>query len=264
MEKPDGQVLGGFKLLGKSCRMYASHVRMYLSLMILMVLFQVLMAAVGVYGIGRAGTDKNLREIWITMGEAQRLGFAVGFLLSLAVFYRVLAGSILATSEFSAGRTIGALEAFRRARWKHTRLFWLIMAGSLLTGPAGPLTGLVAGFFFAHAFPAAVLEDLGAFKALERGGKLGAGNQLRILTIYVMYLAVVAGVCIALFEMLVFVQDHFGKAWYARPAGSIAFLIFFTVIQWYMIVLTLNYLQQSEKLNQFLPVAAMPAQSPQG
>lgn len=258
MKDADGQVLGGMKLLGKGWGMYASHLKTYLLLMILVVLFQVLVAAIAVFGIAREQPGVNLRETINEMSSVQTFGVVVAFLLSLAIFYRALAGSMLATSEFSEGRVIGAIEAFRRVRWKHTRLFWLPMA-SFITGRFALIVGLLAGFFFASAFPAAVAENLGAFQALKRGEKLATGNQVRILTIYTSYLLLVAGVGAGIFKVWGFAQDLFGKAWYAKATPAIFFLIFFTVIQWYMIVLTLNYLQQRKKLSGSpAPIAASP------
>ena len=249
MKEADGKVLGGMKLLGKGWRMYALHVGTYLLLMIFAVLALALISAIAVFVIAPGGPRMNLREVWMGMGTLQKLGIFVLFLLSLAVFYRALAGSMLATNEFSEGREIGAIEAFRRVRWKHTRLFWLMMAG-MFFGPLAPFAVLIAGFFLASAFPTAVMEDLGVFQALKRGEKLGVGNQLRIATIYVAYLVAATGVGAAIFAVLALVQDQFGNAWYVKPVPSIGFLFFFTVVQWYMIVLTLNYLQQRRKLTE--------------
>jgi hypothetical protein len=49
------------------------------------------------------------------------------------------------------------------------------------------------------------------------------------------------------------IHDQFGNAWYVKPVPSIGFLLFFTLVQWYMIVLTLNSLQQRSKLTEFCP-----------
>lgn len=247
MKDADGQVLGGLKLLGKGWSMYALHVRTYLLLMIFVVLAQVLMAVFAFFVIIQAAPGMNLREVFIGMSTLQKLDIIVVFFLSLAVFYRALAGSMLATSEYSEGREMGALEAFKKVGWKHTRLFWLAMT-AIFFGRFAPFVALLVGFFFASAFPTAVMEDLGAFQALKCGEKLGVGNQLRIATMYVAYLAVVTGVGAGIFKLLVLAHDQFGNAWYGKLMGPIAFLIFFTVVQWYMIVLALNCVQQRKKL----------------
>ena len=247
MEEAGGPVLSGMKLLGKGWRMYALHVGKYLRLMTFVVLVQVLLSAFAVLVIAPGRPGMNLRQVFVETSTLQRLGITVVFLLSLAFYYRALAASMLATSELSEGREIGAMQAFRRVRWKHTRLFWLMTAG-ILFGPFAPLVVLIAGFFLAPALPIAVVEDLGAFQALKRGEELGAGNQLRIATMYAGYLVLVTGAVAAIFKVLDLVQVQFGNAWYVKPMPAIGFLIFFTVVQWYMIVLTLNYLEQRIKL----------------
>jgi hypothetical protein len=247
MEPADGPVTGGMKLLWKGGRMYVLHAGTYLLLMIFAVLALLLFSVFTVFVILPDLQGKDFHEISMEIGTLQKLGVAVTFLLSLAVFYRALAASILATSEFGEGGKIDAIQAFRRVRWKHTRLFWLMLTATFF-GPLAPFVGLIAGFFFASAFPTAVVEDLGAFQALKRGEKLGSGNGLRIATVYVAYLVVLAGVGAAIFKVLSSVSDQLGNGRYPKPVPSICFLVFFTVVQWYMIVLTLNYLQQRKKL----------------
>jgi hypothetical protein len=220
--------------------------------MVVAVLALLLMSLLLFLMIARDLPGKNLREVWMGMSTLQKLGVIATFFGSLSVFYRALAASILATSEFCDGREIGALQALRRVHWKHTRLFWLMML-AMLSGPFAPFVALIAGFFFASAFPTAVVEDLGAFQALKRGEKLAVGNQLRIATMYVTYLVVLVGVGLGAMKVLVFVQDHFGTYWYSRPVVVIDYLVFFSVVQWYMIVLTLNYLEQRRKLTESLP-----------
>ena len=255
MEPADGQVSGGLKLLWRGERLYTLHAGTYLLLMVVAVLALVLMSLFLFFMIAPDLPGKSLRQVWMGMGPLQELGVIAMFLGSLAVFYRALAASMLATSEFSERREIGAIQAFRRVRWKHTRLFWLMMV-AMFFGPFAPFIALIVGFFFASAFPPAVVEDLGAFQALKRGEKLASGNQLRIGTIYVTYLAALAGVGLGIVKALVFVQEHLQSAWYKRSVPAIGYLAFFTVVQWYMIVLTLNYLQQRRKLTESqLPVA---------
>jgi hypothetical protein len=163
---------------------------------------------------------RNLREVWMGMSTLQELGVVAMFFASLAVFYRALAASVLATSEFSERREIGAIQAFRKVRWKHMRLFWLMMV-AMFFGRSAPFVALIAGFFFASAFPTAVVEDLGAFQALKHGEKLAAGNQLRIATIYATYLVALAGVGLGILKVLVFVKDLSQSTWYTRPVAAI-------------------------------------------
>jgi hypothetical protein len=246
------QVSGGLKLLWNAARMYALHVGTYLVLMVVAVLALLLMSLFSAFVITRDLPGKNLGEVWMGMSTLQKSGIIAMFFGSLSVFYRALAASILATSEFCDGHEIRALQAFRGVHWKHTRLFWLMML-AVMSGPFAPVVALIAGFFFASAFPTAVVEDLGAFQALKRGEKLAVGNQLRIATMYVTYLVVLVGVGLGVLKALVFIQDHFGRAWYSRPLVVIGYLVFFSVVQWYMIVLTLNYLEQRRKLTEIPP-----------
>ena len=256
MEPADGQVSGGLKLLWNGERLYALHVGTYSLLMVVPTLTTLLMSLLLFFMIPPDLRGKDLIEIVKRMRTLQKLGVIAMFFVSLAVFYRALAASILATSEFSERREIGAIQAFRRVRWKHTRLWWLMMVATFF-GRLAIFVSLIAGFFFASAFPTAVVEDLGAFQALERGQKLAAGNQLRVATIYVTYLVALVGVVLAMvlgiLKVNALIQNHFPSV---RHKGHVlafgGYLVFFSVVQWYMIVLTLNYLQQRRKLTESL------------
>jgi hypothetical protein len=237
---------GGLKLSARGWRVYVAHLGTYLPLMIFAVLiyFAMVLALMRLFTIYYPGAD--LPHLWRAFGVSQKLGITGVFLLSMALYFRAMAASMLATSEFADGRTLGALPAFLRVGWKPTRLMWLAFAGFIL-GPLAPLILLAAGFLLGSALPAAAVENLGVVQAVKRGEKLGSGNQARIATIYATFWAVLVLAAAAGITALI----HFvptGAAWPALLGRGIFLVILSTVLQWYLITLTLNYQQQRAKI----------------
>jgi hypothetical protein len=107
-----------------------------------------------------------------------------------------------------------------------------------------PVIALAFGFFCAPAFPVAILEGLGAFKSLERGGQLARGGQGRLALLFFAYLALVAAGVAAFIYAIMGLQDLFGNAWYIRPFPLLGFWGILLIPEWYMVVLTVNYFDQ--------------------
>ncbi len=205
---------------------------------------------------------ETLRDVWLAMDEWRKVAVFVLFLGTLAVIYRALAASVFAAAEIRSGRSVSAWQALGQVRRKQLRLFWLILLVSLLAAPTGrfaPIIALGFSFFCAPAFPVAILENLGAIKALERGGQLAKGGQGRLALVFFLYLVLVVAGVFAFIAVLMRLQDLVGNAWYTRPFPFLGFWVLLLVPQWYMVALTLNYFDQRQRKGESSPAA--PAQA---
>jgi hypothetical protein len=248
-------------LLQESWRLLRGHARLFVLLMGVAILAQLLAVLLMALVILPMRPGETLRENWLAMDEWHKAAIAVLFLATLAVVYRALAASVFAVAEIRSGRSVGVLQAFGCVRRKHLRLFWLILLVSVFAAPAGPLAPLIPlvfAFFCAPAFPVAILENLGAIKALERGGHLARGGQARIVLLFLSYLALVVAGVFAFIAVIMRLQDLFRVAWYARSLFFLGFWLILLIPQWYMVALTLNYFDQ--RLRKGEPSPATPAQ----
>ncbi len=249
------------ELLRDSLRLLRGHGRLFVLLMGVPILAQVLAVILMALFILPMQPGEPLREVWLAMDAWSKVAVFVLFLAILAVIYRALAASVIAAAEIRSGRSVSVWQALGQVRRKQLRLFWLILLVSFFSVPAGrlaPVIALAFAFFCAPAFPVAILENLGAIKALERGGQLAKGGQGRLALFFIVYLALgVAGV-FAFIAVVIRLQDLVGNAWYTRPFPFLGFWVLLLVPQWYMVALTLNYLDQ--RLRKGESSVATPAQ----
>ncbi len=188
-----------------------------------------------------------LREVWLGMGVLQRVGVVVLFLGTFAMEYRALAASAFATQEIWSGRSIGILRALRSVRRKQLRLFWMVMLASMFTGPFGLIVFPLLAFATAPGFPVAILENMTAFAAIKRGDVLAKGGHGRIALLVGMWLGLGMAGVLGLVSLLAILQDRFGRPWFLRPVPAVGFWVIFLIPQWYMIALTLNFLDQRRR-----------------
>ena len=158
--------------------------------------------------------------------------------------YRALAASGFATQEIRSGRSVGILRAFGSIRRKQLRLFWMVMLATLLTGPLGLVLGPILAFGTAPAFPVAILENMTAFAAIKRGDTLAKGGHGRIALLVSLWLGLVIAAVFGWVSFLVMLEERFGRPWFLRPVPILGFWLILLIPQWYMIALTLNYLEQ--------------------
>jgi hypothetical protein len=223
------------------------HARLFVLLMGVPMLAQLVAVLLMAFFIVPMRPGQSLREVWLAMDEWRKFAVSVLFLATFAVIYRALAASVFAAAEIHSGRGVSVLQALGHVRRKQLRLFWLILLVGFVAVPAGPLAPLIAlafAFFCAPAFPVAILENLGAIKALQRGGELAKGGQGRLALVFLLYLALVVAGVIAFIATLVRLRDLFGNPWYVRPIPFLGFWIILLIPQWYMVALTLNYFDQ--------------------
>jgi hypothetical protein len=233
------------ELLQESWRLLRGHARLFVLLMGVVILAQLLAVLLMVFFVAPMRPGQSLQEHWLAMDEWHKAAIAVLMFAIFAVLYRALAASVFAAAEIRSGRTVSVLRALGYVRRKHLRLFWLILLVSVLAAPAGRfapiIVSLVFAFVCAPAFPVAILENLGAIKALERGSQLAKGGQARIALLLLLYLALVVAGVFAFIAAVMRLQDLVGNAWYIRPFPLLGFWLLLLIPQWYMVALTLNY-----------------------
>jgi len=252
------------ELIRQTWHLLRGHARLFVLLMGVPILAQLLAVVVMALLILPLHPGESLREAWLAMDEWLKVAIALLFLAILAVIYRyrALAASVFAAAEIRSGRSVSVWQALRHIRRKQLRLFWLILLVSFVAAPAGrlaPVIALAFGFFCAPAFPVAILEGLGAIKALERGGQLAKGGQGRLALMFSLYLALGAGGVFAFIYVVMRVQDLVGNAWYTRPVPLLGLWVILLIPQWYMVALTLNYFDQ--RLRKGESPLATPAQT---
>jgi len=249
------------ELLQDSLRLLRGHARLFVLLMGVPILAQVVASILLVVFVIPMQPGEPLREVWLAMDAWRKVAVTVLFFAVLAVINRALAASVIAAAEIRSGRSVSVWQALGQVRRKQLRLFWLILLVSLLAAPTGPLAPIIAlgfGFFCAPAFPVAILENLGAIKALERGGQLAKGGQGRLALVFFLYLALVVAGVFAFIAVVMRLEDLVGNPWYTRPFPFLGFWLLLLVPQWYMVVLTINYFDQ--RLRKGESAVATPAQ----
>lgn len=244
------------ELLQDSLRLLRGHARLFVLLMGVPLLAQVVSSILlGVFIIPMQPREP-LREVWLAMDAWSKVAVFVLFFGTLAVVYRALAASVFAAAEIRSVRSVSVWQALRQARRKQLRLFWLILLVGFLSAPAGrfaPVIALGFGFFCAPAFPVAILENLGAIKALERGSQLAKGGQGRLALVFFLYLTLVVAGVFAFIAVVMRLQDLVGNPWYIRPFPLLGFWLLLLVPQWYMVALTLNYFDQRVRKGESSP-----------
>ncbi len=118
------------------------------------------------------------------------------------------------------------------------------MLASMLTGPLGVIVFPLLALGTAPGFPVAILENMAAFAAIKRGDALAKGGHGRIALLVAMWLGLVIAGVFGWVSFLVMLQERFGRPWFLRPVPALGFWIILLIPQWYMIALTLNYLEQ--------------------
>jgi hypothetical protein len=232
------------ELLAASWRVWRSRAGMFVLLMGIPIATILLMALIVNYVIAPHPEGTPLREVWLGMGVLERVGVFLLFLGTFAMEFRALAASAFATQEIRSGRNVGVLQAFRSVRRKQLRIFWMVMLASMLTGPLGLIVFPLLAFATAPGFPVAILENMTAFAAIKRGDALAKGSHGRIALLVAMWLGLGTAGVVALVSFLAILQERFGRPWFLRPVPALGFWLIFLIPQWYMIALTLNFLDQ--------------------
>src|ERR1700722_10010858 len=254
MDEPHRPEMSTVELLKGSWQVWRSRAGMFVLLMGIPVATILVMALIVNYLIA-PHPEGPLREVWLGMGVLQRLSVFVLFLGTFAMEYRALAASAFATQEIRNERSIGILQAFRSVRRKQLRLFWMIMLASMLTGPFGLIVFPLLAFATAPGFPVAILENMTALAAIKRGDSLAKGGHGRIALLVGMWLALgIAGV-LGLVSFLALLQERFGQPWFLRPVPALGFWLIFLIPQWFMIALTLNFLDQRRREGEIVSAA---------
>lgn len=232
------------ELLATTWRVWRSHAGMFVLLMGIPIATLLLLALIVNDVIAPHPEDTPLREVWLGMGFLKRVSVFVAFLASLAMLCRALAASVFATQEIQSGRSIGILQAIGSVRRKQLRLFWMVMLVSLLTGPLALILFPILAFATASGFPVAILENMTAFAAVRRGNALAKGRQGRVALLVVLWLGFGIAAAFACFSFLMILEERFGRPWFLRPIPALGFWLVSLIPQWYIIALTLNYLEQ--------------------
>jgi hypothetical protein len=64
----------------------------------------------------------------------------------------------------------------------------------------------------------------------------------------------IAGV-LGLVAFLALLQERFGQPWFLRPVPALGFWLIFLIPQWFMIALTLNFLDQRRREGEIVSAA---------
>jgi hypothetical protein len=244
MDEANRSRMSTLELLGATWRLWRSHVGLFVLLMGIPIAALLLMALIMNYVILPHPEDTPLVEVWRGTSFLQKVAMFVLFLASLAMQYRALAASVFATQEIRSGRSVGVLQAIGAVRRKQLRLFWLVTLASILTGPLGLIVGPLLAFVTAPAFPVAILENRTAFAAIKRGDALAKGGHGRVALLVAMWLGLAIAAVIGWISFLMILEERFGRPWVLRPVPLLGFWLILLIPQWYMIALTLNYLEQ--------------------
>lgn len=247
MDEANRSRMSTVELLGATWRTWRSHPGMFVLLMGIPIATLLLMALIMNYVIAPHPEDTPLREVWLGMGSLKKIAVIVLFLGTLAVQYRALAASVFATQEIRSGRSVGVLQAIGTVRRKQLRLFWMVTLASMLTGPLGLIVGPLLALGTAPAFPVAILENMTAFAAIKRGDALAKGGHRRIALLVAMWLGLGIAVVYGWVSFLIMLEERFGRPWFLRPVPLLGFWFILLIPQWYMIALTLNYLEQRRR-----------------
>ena len=247
MDEANRSEMSTLELLGATWQVWRSHAGMFVFLMGLPIAALLLMALIVNYVIAPHPEATPLREVWLGMGPLQKLAVFLAFLGTIAVQYRSLAASVFATQEIRSGRSVGILGAMGAVRRKQLRLFWMVMLVSLFTGPLAIIVGPILAFGTAPAFPVAILENRTAFAAIKRGDALAKGGHGRIALLFAIWLGLTITAVFGWVSLLVILQERFGRPWMLRPVPLLGFWLILLIPQWYMIALTLNYLEQRRR-----------------
>jgi hypothetical protein len=247
------------ELLQESWRLLRGHARLFVLLMGVVILAQLLAVLLMVFFVAPMRPGQSLQEHWLAMDEWHKAAIAVLMFAIFAVLYRALAASVFAAAELRSGRSVGVWQALGHVQRKQLRLFWLILLVSVLAAPTGPLAPIIAlafAFFCAPAFPVAILENLSAIQALQRGSQLAKDGQARLALFFFLYLALVVAGVFAFIAAVMRLQDLVGSAWYARPLPFLGFWLLLLVPQWYMVALTMNYFDQRLRKGESSPATS--------
>jgi hypothetical protein len=248
MAEADLSTLETGELLDQSWRMFQNHLRTFVPLMGFPVAAVVLSTIIMYFLLVPIRTGVPLNDVWVGMSVASKLGVFLLFLATLYVDWWALAASVFATQEIRGSRDVGVLKAIRYVRAKQLRLFWLAFLLGLLTGPLGMvIAGPILAFLCSPGLPVALLENVGAFRALKRGKVLSEGGYGRIALLFLLNLGLVAASAFGFFGLLYILQERLGKPWYLRPLPVFGMWVIFLVPQSYMIALTLNYFDQLKR-----------------
>lgn len=247
MDEANRSEMSILELLGATWRVWTSRAGMFVLLMGIPIVALLLMALIVNYVVAPHAEGTPLREVWLGMDFLQKVAVFLLFLASFAMQFRALAASVIATQEIRSGRGVGILDAFGAVRRKQLRLFWMVMLVSMLTGPLALIVGPILAFGTAPAFPVAILENKAAFAAIKRGDALAKGGRGRIALLFVMWLGLTIAAVYGWVSFLVMMEERFGRPWYLRPVPLLGFWLILLIPQWYMIALTLNYLEQRKR-----------------
>ncbi len=244
MDEANRPGMGIAELLGATWRLWRSHARLFVLLMGIPIAVLLVMALIMNYVVLPHPQGTPLVEVWRGTSFLQKVAVFVLFLANLAVQYRALAASVFATQEIRSGRSVGILQAIGAVRRKQLRLFWMVMLVSMLTGPLGLIVFPLLAFATAPAFPVAILENRSAFAAIKRGDALAKGGHGKVALLVAMWLGLAITAVFGWVSFLMMLEERFGRPWFLRPVPPLGLWLILLIPQWYMIALTLNYLEQ--------------------
>jgi hypothetical protein len=233
-------------LLKRGWLIWRSNAWMFVFLMGLVIAVTLATAMVVNYVIAPHPAGVSLREVWQSMGLSQKLAVFVLFLITLNMQYCSLAASVFATQEIWSRRSVRFWQALKAVRRKQLRLFWMVLLASMVTGPLGVLVGPILLFALAPGFPVAILEGKAAIAAVKRGDTLMKQDQKKIAILVTLWLGIGFAAIVGWVRCLAFLQDQFGQPLpaYLRPIPAAGLWLILLIPQFYMIVLTLIYLER--------------------
>jgi hypothetical protein len=249
MENETHSVMNMSTLLAKTWQVWRQKVAMFVLLMGLVIAVFFVMAMIMNYVGAPHPAEVMLKDVWQGIGFLQKFAVFVLFLMTLAVQYRALAASAFATQEIWNGRSVHFWQALRSVRRKQLRLFWMVLLGSLVTGPLGLIVGPILIFATAPGFPVAILEGKAAFAAIKRGDALLKHDHGKIAALVILWLGTAIAAVIVWVRFLMLLEDQFGQPlpWYLKIVPSMGFWLILMIPQLYIIGLTLLFLERRKR-----------------
>ena len=187
------------QVIASAGRMYVTQPRLFLGigLLFLPIAALITLLQAGVLGAANILGVENTGQ---AAGLFALLAFAIGAALTVLGFTLVQAATADALVEIDAGRTIGPVRAYRLALANAGRLLGATLIAALAAAVLGtflPLLPVAVWLIVRWALlaPVVALEDMGAFPALRRSGRLVRGQWLKVasLTIVSGGIVLVAG-----------------------------------------------------------------------
>ncbi len=184
------------RLFAESAGIYFSRLPLFLIILAIpAIVASILFVAAAILLIGfspeASGLDPNTLTVTITP-QQWVLVSAAGILIAI-----VLALGMSATVHAaSAGRRVGAREAFGMNTAKSLQIFWLQTAIYAVALRLSPLAAPLLWFSVAFGSVVALREDLGPSEGMDRAWALTEGNRLKVLAVELLVLIPVVVACV--------------------------------------------------------------------